>query len=291
MLMNINNNYVIVDYSYVINLLANRTLNSYEYHFGNIPKDKKELYNINFTEDTNYMNMLQNNIESTIKNIEINFMTYPQHIFFAMDCRKTDIWRRSFFAEYKQDRIIKTRKEEGLNLRPIFNWVNNYFPTYCKSYGYHSISHPVCEADDIIYSLVTKIKEKKSKSVIRIITRDSDFLQLEQPDIILLDIQFNTLKRKYTESKQNLLYKILVGDKSDGIPSCFKQVEGHKILCRGFGEKTAEKVMNDIQLLKELFNEFPESRKQFDLNKKIIQLSNIPQDLLIDLYSLIDDKI
>ena len=63
--------------------------------------------------------------------------------------------------------------------------------------------------------------------------------------------------------------KIICGDKSDNIPSCFKNC----------GKKTALKLIENKKLLLNKFKENPESLNIYAINKMIIDLSNIPIEL------------
>ena len=91
--------------------------------------------------------------------------------------------------------------------------------------------------------------------------------------------------------KFDLMYKILLGDTSDDIPSCFQKTKGDKLLSRGFGKKTVMKVMKDIPLLKEKFKQYPEARKQYKLNKQLIDLSFIPKEIKEDILQILTESL
>ncbi len=121
------------------------------------------------------------------------------------------------------------------------------------------------EADDLIGTIVTKIKNQKSKIRNIIITGDLDMLQLidKQTEVHTLkkgikDIAiYNTkaVKERYSLTPRQIIdFKGLKGDPSDNIPGV-----------PGVGEKTAIDLIKRFGSLKKLYQELPAS----DLNPKL----------------------
>ena len=116
-----------------------------------------------------------------------------------------------------------------------------------------TIKHGRLEADDCIAILTKKIVETQPDSKIIIITSDTDYLQILQENVTLLNLKFkpvNTPKNSFDCSKKNLLYKIIIGDKSDNIPSVFKKC----------GPKKTLNYINDIELFEKHLYSFKSSQ-------------------------------
>lgn len=174
-------------------------------------------------------------------------------IIFAKDCRREEIWRNSIYPEYKQTR--KVNNEVGEFFKYTYNnLINKYSYLECDK----------CEADDLI-GILTKDLYKENK--IYIITGDHDYLQLLYNNVEIYDMKLNNLRDKSLGNRYNdLLHKILIGDKSDNIPAIHKKL----------GPKTVLKYLeNNDELKKKL--EDPEIFKIYNRNKILIDMDNIPK--------------
>ena len=76
-------------------------------------------------------------------------------------------------------------------------------------------------------------------------------------------------KNIFLEADKNLFYKIILGDKSDCIPAVFKKC----------GPKTVEKYYNSKEELEKALKK-ENAYEQFNLNKKLICFSEIPNELI-----------
>ena len=89
-----------------------------------------------------------------------------------------------------------------------------------------------------------------------------------------LNIQIWTLSFKQISSgkigKQELFCKIIMGDSSDNISSVLKKC----------GPKTAIKYFENRELLEKKLQESETYRTTYELNKKIIDFNNIPEELV-----------
>ena len=77
--------------------------------------------------------------------------------------------------------------------------------------------------------------------------------------------------------KTDLEIKIIMGDTSDNIPSVFPKC----------GPKTAEKCVEDPEFFKKKMDNNPEYYAKYELNKKLVNFDNIPEDLAIEFMSTI----
>jgi 5'-3' exonuclease len=131
--------------------------------------------------------------------------------------------------------------------------------------------HKNLEADDCIAITTTELL-KDPNNQITIITSDTDYLQLIQQRVSVYSLKLkkiNTEKNSTGCSKQDLFYKIILGDKSDNIPKVFNKC----------GKKTVEKYWNDANLITTQFNKEEGSFDRFINNKKLIDFNMIPINL------------
>lgn len=174
-------------------------------------------------------------------------------IIFGKDCKRKEIWRNKLYPNYK-----KSRKEN--------NEVGEFFlyayKNIIKQYTY--IENDYCEADDVIGVLTKHLYEKNK---IYIITGDYDYLQLlYNENVQIYNMKFKSLRDKSCGNNENdLMLKILMGDNSDNINPIHKKL----------GPKTAQKyIENNDLLIKKLQEE--EIRNNYELNKKLIDMNEIP---------------
>lgn len=121
------------------------------------------------------------------------------------------------------------------------------------------IRHPDYECDDVIANLA-KYHTDSGNNVI-IVSGDSDFIQVfDSIDHNRIDI-YHPIKKTFIErpSYNYLSWKALRGDVSDNIPGI-----------KGVGDKTATKIINNKELMKETLAN-PEKRKIYELNKSLIR--------------------
>ena len=183
------------------------------------------------------------------------------HILFIKDCPRKNIWRNKYYNNYKSTRISN-------------NSIGNFFKNTYKlinEESYKLIEFDLLEADDCIYLTKQHIRQKHPNSKIIVITSDEDLLQIIDENTLLYDLKKKCLNSKSTgDRKLDLEIKIICGDKSDNIKPCFTRS----------GAKTAVKLYNNKELLLDKFKQFPESFNTYSLNKILIDLDNIPEDLV-----------
>ena len=80
----------------------------------------------------------------------------------------------------------------------------------------------------------------------------------------------NIIEKGNRGVKLDLEIKIICGDNSDNIPSCFKRC----------GIKTALKLISNKDLLLKKFKKNPDSFTQYALNKILIDFNNIPENFV-----------
>jgi 5'-3' exonuclease len=210
------------------------------------------------------------------KNLKLDKHVVPI-ILVGKDCKRENIWRMKLFPDYKGTR--DNSPESGFMGGPFFKMVydDNLF---IKGGAKYILQHPHLEADDCIAVSVKQVLQLHPTASIYIITSDKDYLQIAEPRVQL----YNLAYKKLTDQKSStgnplcdLFCKIVTGDPSDNIASVFPKC----------GIKTALKYFENPQLFQTKLNSSEEFKKRYELNSKIIDFNNIPQELVVEfLHSL-----
>ena len=155
-------------------------------------------------------------------------------------------------GEYKSNR--KSKGEHfHLQKASIIQAVKTFLPII-------SVRHPHFECDDVIATYVMKHAEQGDECFV--ISSDSDFIQLHNICNVTL---YNPVKKKEIEKPayDYVTWKALRGDATDNIPGIPK-----------VGDKTADKLVNNPELLREFLNK-PGHREIFDRNVNLIRLVDL----------------
>jgi 5'-3' exonuclease len=214
------------------------------------------------------------NIQKIPKNLKLNKSVNPI-IIVGKDCKRENIWRNQLFPNYKANRL-----QNGFMGEPFFKMV--YEDNLFIQGGAQSIlTHPKLEADDCIAISVKYLLNTYSNINIYIITSDKDYLQLAQERVQIYNLAF----KKLTEQKSStgnpncdLFCKILTGDPSDNIPSVFPKC----------GPKTAIKYYQNKDLFTKKLQESTTYKTSYELNSKIIDFNNIPEELVQEFYTILE---
>ena len=206
------------------------------------------------------------NVQKIPKNLKLDKSINPI-IIVGKDCKRENIWRNQLFPNYKANRA-----QNGFMGAPFFKMVyeDNLF---IQGGAQTILTHPKLEADDCIATSVKYLLNTYPTCNIYIITSDKDYLQLAQQRVQIFNLAF----KKLTEQKSStgdpncdLFCKILTGDPSDNILSVFPKC----------GPKTAMKYYQNRDLLKTKLLESNTYQTTYELNSKIIDFNNIPEDLV-----------
>ena len=165
------------------------------------------------------------------------------NVIFCIDCNYKDIWRYQYHNDYKGTRL-ESHKKNGFNSFEIFNTVRNiYIPKLISKYNMSGVHIDHCEADDIIGYLAPYLSQHLTNSKIEniiienqennivdktiphiiILASDNDYIQICNEKVILVDGNGKQLcnEKKSIGNELYLIKKILSGDVSDNIPSCY----------------------------------------------------------------------
>ena len=195
-------------------------------------------------------------------------------------CDSKNVWRREIFPNYKAGRKANRAKSEHdwdaifSMLATIKNEIKTFLP-------YKVIELETAEADDIIATLVRRSKriiQPEHKRNVLILSGAKDFIQLHGPNVK----QYNPVLNKFVGKGENpSLYikeHIFKGDRSDGIPNILSDdnvfIEGRRQ--KPLSKKKINSWVDDVWFYPH-FTE--EEQKNYDRNRKLIDLSCIPQEL------------
>lgn len=200
---------------------------------------------------------------------------------FCLDCPRKEIWRTDIYPEYKVNRKYQVDNFE-FDVGKVFEYAYKYIlPKVCEQFDAIQVQSKSAEGDDIIAVLSQKYVNN-GKNVI-IITGDRDMVQLASDKITIITSD-GTRREPRTEmetllknkninceitANDFLLYKIIVGDSSDDIPN----------IKSGLGPKRAFELVTNKQKLKKLLTEDKITAQAFARNKKLIAMSEIPQEV------------
>lgn len=207
-------------------------------------------------------------IKEFIKKLKMN----DPVIIVGLDCPRTDIWRNELFDSYKANRVYDDKFMGG----SIFKMVHKE-ELFRQAGANMTIRHPHLEADDCLALTTKNILGLIPHAKITIITSDMDYLQLACENIRLVNLKYKDLtdsKNCFKNKEKDLFCKIVMGDKSDAIPSIFKKC----------GIKTAAKCYEDKEYFHNRLKQ-EDAYERYELNKKLVDFRKIPQKLVDEFNS------
>lgn len=195
-------------------------------------------------------------------------------IIVALDCSRKNIWRKTIYPEYKNHRQ-NALKQDIIDI-DVFKIMRE--KELFKLAGAHMLlHHPELEADDCLALTIRNIRNVNPEIKVTIITSDLDYLQLADENTRLINLKYQNLvdsKNCFKNKEKDLFCKIVMGDKSDGIPGIFKKC----------GIKTAAKYYDKTHLFeKQLKKE--NANDKYIKNRKLIDFNMIPQKYVDELNS------
>lgn len=195
-----------------------------------------------------------------------------------------DVWRRDYFPYYKANRK-KSRDESDMDWNKLFEAIHQIREEITEYFPYKVLYIDRCEADDIIATIIHEEGTELNTGGERflILSGDKDFIQLHKYANV---DQYNpTLKRWVRNDNPNkyLSEHILKGDVGDGIPNILSADN-----CLAIGERQRPMTKKKITAFTsepECMDE--ETKLRYNRNKKMIDLSEIPQeykDTILEAY-------
>jgi 5'-3' exonuclease len=183
-----------------------------------------------------------------------------------------DPWRKDFFPRYKHNRKLQ-RQDGPFDWENIFKILTEIRNEVRDNFPYKVMYVENAEADDLIATIVSLREEVKYL----IISGDKDFIQLQHYGDVY---QWSPLLKGFIGEQEDavkfLREQIIKGDRSDGVPNILSDDE---VFVRGERQKPIK-----AKQLEEWSNadNIPlgsETRKHYNRNKKLIDLSQIPKTI------------
>ena len=213
---------------------------------------------------------VRHSILNTIRAFNVKFREEYGEMILCADA--ADPWRRDIFPNYKHQRR-KGRVESQIDWDGLFKIMSEIREEFLTKLPYKVLHIEKCEADDIIATLV----KQQTEDLYLIISGDKDFIQLQHYGNVY---QFSPLLKSFIGEQEDahvfLREQIIKGDRSDGVPNILSDDD---IFLRDDRQKPINK-----KRLEEWSNidNIPlgsETRKYYDRNKKLIDLSMIPDNI------------
>lgn len=219
-----------------------------------------------------FSKLFKSNLEKLQKKNKIPF----RNIVFVKDCMRDHIWRYDYFKDYKKSRDERTNTFNG----DIFKYCyRELLPELERTLGVQSCEHECAEADDIIAVFTRSIRKRSPDTKIVIITNDNDYLQLIDENVGIFNMKLLDLKTRLSHDPETYLkMKIILGDKSDNIPSVFSKC----------GDKKAYQMVESPSLLEEKLSKNEEFRTRYELNQLLIDMRRIPQNIQDEILTMLD---
>ena len=284
-----NNYYYIVDASYIIYYSAYSAFSEYVRENDILNSECGPDFDPIIDPEFVYLfeRRFKNCVERPVQKI-IPFMDKSKFIF-CLDCPRKNIWRRDIYPLYKIQRDTKDVSKDKFNIGTSFQYAySKIIPDICADWNANILKCNYAEGDDCIAIATKYILFKNKFNKVIIISCDKDMVQLHSDRTTIVTTEGlirkpkeeleHSIREKIKEdvsANDFLLWKIILGDKSDNIPNIKERVGG----------KTAWKLIQDKENLKALLKEDINIAKAFKRNKKLISLNEIPesvQNLIID---------
>ena len=202
-------------------------------------------------------------------------------VYFIHDANGGKDWRKEIFKEYKAHRKLVPKE---FHVSKAFQYIKDVIMpkmNFEEYFGVRSMEVDRAEADDIIMSLISRMKHPHNV----IIGTDHDYIQVldnaRMFDLVGKEISAEGISGKITKDRvlspqEYLKVKCIMGDKSDGIPSIRNKV----------GPKTAYKIFNDPSLLTEELKD-KRAAERYESNINLIDCKNVPVEIqreIINVY-------
>lgn len=231
----------------------------------------------NLHENTEFVDKFRTIFKSKLKEIPQKLKIPKEadiHFIIGKDCSRKNIWRNNLYPQYKGTRsdYSKAENKPGEFFKLVYN--ENLFESI-EDININILYNDSLEADDCLAICSKYIHNKNANKKIYIITSDTDYLQLLRPNLYIYNLKFkavNTKKNTLDTPLKELLYKIIIGDKSDNIPSVF-------LKC---GPKKTISYVNDIEKFERDLIKY-NALEQYKLNRRLIDFNEIPNGLVCDI--------
>lgn len=163
----------------------------------------------------------------------------PDEVILAVDSKEN--WRKKIYPEYKAHRKDIREKQDDIDWNMFFSTYEEFVSEVKEFFPFIVLKIKYAEADDIIGVFARDMQHKDKV----IISADQDYLQLlKYKNVKIWDPTGNRFLT-CDDPDRYLKVKCLMGDRGDNVMSVKARV----------GEKTAEKLVDNPELLREMFED------------------------------------
>jgi len=178
--------------------------------------------------------------------------------------------RYEIYPEYKGQRKVKKDDPEAekkwADIMALKEQVDDALKFVTKNLEATVLKHPKCEADDLIANIARALAKDGKECVIA--SSDKDFTQLLRESDRIRLYSFNTKEFVAKPDHDVLVYKAIVGDKSDNIPGI-----------PGYGPKKAMKLVAAIADGSFDVEHLPQEHYEvYQRNLKLVKFYELNQD-------------
>tara|TARA_Y100000992_G_scaffold223946_1_gene155817 strand:- start:578 stop:1432 length:855 start_codon:yes stop_codon:yes gene_type:complete len=194
-------------------------------------------------------------------------------------------WRRDYYPEYKASRK-KTRDSSGHDWDDIFEFLNMMKEEIKDNFPYKVLEVYGAEADDIIATLCHELEFDNGKTLI--LSGDKDFVQLQKYKNVS---QYSPITKKFVngiDPSEYLYQHILKGDTGDGVPNVLSP---DNTFVDGLRQKplSKKKIADWAGPMCEHVLPNDEVKRNYQRNKKLIDLTESPNELFMECKKAYDD--
>ena len=251
--------YLLVDLGYFLHFRYYAALS----WFKRAHKDK-DYSELEIQENAVFQKTLLKRVRDSIIELLKKYNIDNNNVIFCKDCSQCEIWRKELMDAYKVNRVKK-------DIKLAFSLIYKEIEMLTKNGIGILLKYPNAEADDIVYCVREYILNEINKdSKCIIVASDNDYYQIcdDSTSLIRLDSR-SAMNKSLGDPKKDLLYKVILGDKSDNIGGIFPKC----------GHKTALKYVNDPDLFQSEMDKNKVYRERYDHNMKMIDMSKMPLDI------------
>ena len=213
---------------------------------------------------------VRHSILNTIRAFNVKFKEEYGEMVLCADA--ADPWRRDIFPNYKHQRRVG-RVESQIDWDGLFKIMSDIREEFINKLPFKVLHVDKCEADDIIGTLCAQ----QTEDLYLIISGDKDFIQLQHYGNVY---QFSPLLKSFIGEQLDatvfLREQIIKGDRSDGVPNILSDDD---IFLRDERQRPINKKRLEEWSHVDNIPLGSETRKYYDRNKKLIDLSMIPNDI------------
>ena len=219
--------------------------------------------------------------ENIVRHMVLNSLRFNRKKFHSeygelvICCDHTNVWRKEYFPYYKANRQ-KSRTESEIDWNAVFQCLNKIREEIATYFPYKLVHVHQAEADDCIATLTDRFGNTEEQ--ILILSGDKDYAQLHHYENVK---QYDPTRKKFItcdDPKKVLFEHIMKGDSGDGVPNVFSNDDYFISRQKKDRQKSITKKIIDLYI-NNVESMDVELKRKFDRNKKIIDLSEIPEHI------------